>query len=106
MEEQDGLKNDVITLGNAFVEDVQVRVGEVDIHYLTGLKKFFYNLFGRYKQHRTNNLCHSKACFTTTYLLFPEITSSMQVAGSRHMHVQPTAIARRRAGISKGSKLA
>ena len=35
-----------------------------------------------------------------------QIPSSTKVAGSRHMHVQPTAIARRRDGISNGSKLA
>ena len=38
MEEQDKLKQDVLTLGNAFIEDVQDRMGQMDIQYLTGLK--------------------------------------------------------------------
>lgn len=32
--------------------------------------------------------------------------SSSQVAGTRHMHVQPTAICRRREGVTKGSQMA
>ena len=35
------LKQDVLTLGNAFIEDVQDRMGQMDIQYLIGLKNFF-----------------------------------------------------------------
>ena len=41
MDEQDKLKQDVLALGNVFIEDVQDRMGQMDIQYLTGLKKFF-----------------------------------------------------------------
>ena len=39
MEEQEKLKVDIVTLGNAFVEDVQQRMAQMDMQYLTGLKK-------------------------------------------------------------------
>ena len=106
MEEQDKLKSDVITLGNAFVEDVQVRINEVDIQYLTGLKKFFTTYLDTInKTEPTTSATPKLASLLHTYFS-QKLPSSMQVAGSRHMHVQPTAIARRRDGISKGSKLA
>ena len=38
MEEKDKLKQDVLTLGNAFIEDFQERITQVDTQYLTGLK--------------------------------------------------------------------
>ena len=41
MDEQYKLKQDVLTLGNTFIEDVQDRMGQMDVQYLTGLKKFF-----------------------------------------------------------------
>ena len=41
MEEKDKLKQDVLTLGNAFIEDFQERITQVDTQYLTGLKNFF-----------------------------------------------------------------
>ena len=39
-EEQETLKQDVMTLGNAFIEDVQDRTQHLDMQYLTGLKRF------------------------------------------------------------------
>ena len=41
IEEQEKLNSDVVTLGNAFIEDVQERMAQMDTQYLTGLKKFF-----------------------------------------------------------------
>ena len=38
MDEQDKLKQDILTLGN---EDIQDRMGQMVIQYLIGLKKFF-----------------------------------------------------------------
>ena len=40
-----------------------------------------------------------------TYFSQPS-SSATQVAGTRRMHVQPTAISRRREGVTKGSKMA
>ena len=106
MEKQDGLKNDVIKFGNAFVEDVQVRVGEVDIQYLTGLKKCFTTYLDTINNTEPTTSATPKLASLLHTYYSQKSPSSMQVAGSRHMHVQPTAIARLRAGISKGSKLA
>ena len=36
MEEKDKLKQDILTLGKAFIEDFQERITQVDIQYLTG----------------------------------------------------------------------
>ena len=36
MEEKDKLKQDILTLGNAFIEDFQERITQVDIQYLAG----------------------------------------------------------------------
>ena len=41
MDNQEKLKQDVLTLGNAFIEDVQERIGQMDTQYLTGLQKMF-----------------------------------------------------------------
>ena len=41
LEEHKKLQHEVITLGNTFIEDVQERIKQVDIQYLSGLKKFF-----------------------------------------------------------------
>ena len=40
MEEKDKLKQDVLTLGNAFIEDFLERITQVDTQYLTGLKNY------------------------------------------------------------------
>ena len=41
MEEKVKLKQDILTLGNAFIEVFQERITQVDTQYLTGLKKIF-----------------------------------------------------------------
>ena len=74
IEEQDKLK-DVLTLGNVFIEDVQDRMEQMDIQYLTRLKKSF-----------------------TVYMDTVNHTEPAKIAGTRRMHVQPTAIFRRREG--------
>ena len=52
----------------------------------------------------TPKLDHSYM-FVHTY--FSQLSSSItQIAGTRHMHVQPIAISRRREGITKASKMA
>ena len=105
MDEQEKLKLDVITLGNAFIEDVQERMAQMDIQYLTGLKKFFTV----YMETVTNTEPAVSATPILSSLLhtyFSKQPSSIQVAGTRLMHVQPTAISRRRGGVTKGSKMA
>ena len=105
MDEQEKLKLDVVTLGNAFIEDVQERMAQMDTQYLTGLKKFFTV----YIDTVTNTEPAVSATPQLSSLLhtyFSKQSSSIQVAGTRRMHVQPTAISRRREGVTKGSKMA
>lgn len=106
MDEQDKLKQDVLTLGNAFIEDVQDRMGQMDIQYLTGLKKFFTVHMDTIKNTEPAVSATPKlSSLLHTYFSQPS-SSATQVAGTRRMHVQPTAISRRREGVTKGSKMA
>ena len=68
MEEQEKLKLDVITLGNAFIEDVQERITQMDTPYLTGLKQFF-SVHGNCCNYRTSSFSYSKTFITTAHLL-------------------------------------
>ncbi len=105
MMQQETLQEEVISLGNSFIQDMQDRMQQVEIQYLTGLKKFFTVYLDTVeKTEPTNSATPRLASLLHTY--FSPQLSSGQVAGTRHMKVQPTAISRRRAGISKGSKLA
>ena len=81
IEVQDKLK-DVLTLGNVFIEDVQYRMQQMDIQYLTGLKKSF-----------------------TVYMDTVNHIEPAKIAGTRHMHVQPTAISQSREGVTKWHKV-
>ena len=45
VEEQEKLKQGVLTLGMAFIEDVQERMKQMDVQYLTGLKKFLQSIW-------------------------------------------------------------
>ena len=106
LDEQDKLKTDVLTLGNAFIEDMQDRMGEMDIQYLTGLKKFFTIYMDTVKSTEPAVSATPKLTSLLHTYFSQSSSSTSQVAGTRHMHVQPTAIARRREGLTKGSKMA
>ena len=97
LDEQDNLKQDVLTLGNTFIEDVlQDRMGQMDIQYLTGLKKFFTVYMDTVKDTEPAVSATPKlSSLLHTYFSQPS-SSATQVAG---MHVQPTAISRRREGV-------
>ena len=58
MEEKDKLKQDILTLGNAFIEDFQERITQVDTQYLIG-PKIIYSISGHSYKHRTSSLCCS-----------------------------------------------
>ena len=108
MDEQDKLKQDVLTLGNAFIEDVQDRMGQMDIQYLTGLKKFFTVYMDTVKNTEPAVSATTKlsSLLHTYFSQSSSSTAQVHVAGTRRMHVQPTAISRRREGVPKGSKMA
>ena len=81
------------------------RLQQMDTQYLTGLKKFFTV----YMDTVTNTEPSTSATPRLSSLLhtyFSSTPSSAQVAGTRRMHVQPTAISRRREGVTRGSKMA
>ena len=73
MDDQEKLKQDVLTLGNAFVEDVRERMGQMDTQYLTGLQNFYSIYYGHRNEYRTNSLRYSKTCIATSYLLFSTV---------------------------------
>ena len=59
MDEQDKLKQDVLALGNIFIEDVQDRMGQMDFQYLTRLR-ILYSLHGCSKKYRTSSFSYSE----------------------------------------------
>lgn len=99
MEEQEKLKEDVITLGNAFMEDIQERVQQMNTPYLSGLKKFFTIYMDTVTD--TEPAVSATPKLTSLLHTYFSRSSPTQVAGTRNIHVQPTAIARRREGIAK-----
>lgn len=102
--EQDELKEDVIDLGVAFFHDIEERIEEMDQQYLTGLKRFFTV----YLETVERNEPASSSTPQLSSLLHTYFTksSTVHVAGSRRMHVQPTAISRRRKGLTRGNQMA
>ena len=106
MDEQDKLKQDVLTLGNAFIEDVQERIGQMDTQYLTGLKKFLTVYMDTVKNTEPAVSATPKLASLLHTYFSPSSASTTPVAGTWCMHVQPTAISRRREGVTKGSKMA
>ena len=106
IDEQDKLKQDVLTLGNAFIEDVQGRMGQMDIQYLTGLKKFFTVYMDTVSNAEPAVSATPKLASLLHTYFSQSSSSATKVAGTRCMHVQPTAISRRREGVTKGNKMA
>ena len=103
--EQEKLKLDVIKLGNAFIEDVQERLTQMDTQYLSGLKKFFTVYMETVKSTEPAVSATPKLS-SLLNIYFSKSPSPTQVAGTRCMHVQPTAVSRRRDGVPKGCKMA
>ena len=62
------------------------------------------SVHGNCHKYRTSSFSYSNTFITTAH--FSKQPSSIQVAGTRIMHVQPTALSRRREGITKVSKMA
>ena len=94
-----------MALGNAFIEDFQERITQVDTQYLTGLKKYLQ----LYQDTVTNTKPAVSATPKLASLLhtyFSVQPLQTRVPGTRCMYVQPTAISRRREGVAKGNKMA
>ncbi len=104
IDEGEALQEDVGSLCRKFIEDVQSRMQDFDIQYLTGLKKFFSTYMGIInKVEPINSATPRLASLLHTYF---SSNNSSKVAGTRQIAIQPTAVSRRRSGISRGSKLA
>ncbi len=69
---------------------------DFDIHYLTGLKKFFNTIINKIEP------LNSAKPRLASLLHFPSNNSS-KVAGIHQIAVQPTAVSRRSSGISNSS---
>ena len=86
MQEQETLEQEVITLGNKFIDDVQERVKQVDYQYLNGLKNFFTVYLDTVaKAEPTNSATPRLATLLHTYFSTPSVSST--VTGTRHMKV-------------------
>ena len=89
-------------MGSKFLEE---RAKEIEIQYLNGLKKFFTVYLDTVASTEPAISATPKlASLLHTY--FSPQCSSIGIAGTKLMKVQPTAISQRQPGISKGSKLA
>ena len=105
-EKQRVLQEEVLRLSAAFVEDVEKRVKQSDAQYITGLKKLFTLYMDTVKDTEPHISATPKlATLLHTYFTPSQSSSTQVAAGVRHMRVQPTAISRRRKGVSKGNKL-
>ena len=106
MNEHSELQSDVVKLCNSFVEDVGERMKTLDIQYLTGLKTFFTVYLETIDSAEpTCSATPKLSSLLHTYFSNTKKSLSL-VAGTRKINVQPTAISRRREGITKGSRMA
>ena len=76
----------------------------MDTQYLTGLKKFFTLCLDTIRN--TEPAISATPKLASILHAYSQQSTVTRIAGTRHMHVQPTAISRRREGLTKGSKLA
>lgn len=104
-DQNDQLKQEVIELGDAFCKDARERIQTMDIQFLTGLKKFFKVYMETVNQSEPT-ICATPKLSSLLHTYFSKSKSTTNVAGSRHMHVQPTAVSRRREGVTRGNKMA
>ena len=103
MEEHGELQSEIVRLCNSFVEDLGERMKTLDVQYPTGLKKFF----SIYLETIESIEPTSSATPKLSSLYFSTTQKALSsVAGTRKMHVQPTAISRRCQGVTKGSHMA
>ena len=70
MEEKDKLKQDVLTLGNAFIEDFLERITQVDTQYLTGLKNYLQYIWTQLQTQNQQSLLllSLQHCYIHTFL--------------------------------------
>ena len=88
MEEREKL---IMTLGNAFVEDGQERTQQLDIQYLTGLKKFF--IWTQSQTQNQQSLLHQNLHHCYTLILSKVLLSSSWYkthACSANCHIKTT----------------
>ena len=100
------LKDRVIQLRNDFISDVDSRIEQMDTQYLNGLCKFFTVYTDTIKKSEPVNSATPQLSSLLHSYFVKNQPASTCIAGTRRIKVQPTAIARRREGIARGSQYA
>ena len=95
IKEHGELHSEIVRLCHSFMEDVGERLKTLDVQYLTGLKKLFSVYLETVESiEPTSSAIPKLSSLLHTYFSTTKTLSS--VAGTTKMHVQPTAISRRR----------
>ena len=98
-------KKGVKELMHKFVADIDSHIEQLDTQYLDGLHKFFTTYLDTVE--RTEPMTSTTPHLSTLlHTYFKKPSSMTSNAGCRQIHVQPTALSRRREGIPKGSQRA
>ena len=100
--EHDAMKDEIKQLSSQFVSDVEQRIQQLDTQYLTGIKKFFQVYIGTIHSLEPNT-CATPHLASLLHTYFNKHIPN--IAGTRTIGVQPTALSRRR-HMARGSKLA
>ena len=81
------------------MEDVCERTKQMDTRYLLGLKKFF-SVYLDTVSNTEPEVSAAPKLITLLHTYFSKFETKLICAGSRRIHVQPTAVARQREGVS------
>ena len=96
------LKESVVQLRNEFLSDIDSRIEQMDTNYLNGLSKFLTSYMDTVKKiEPVNSATPQLSSLLHSHYVKPATTC---IAGTRRITVQPTALARRRSGIARGSQ--
>ena len=102
IQEHDAMKDEIKQLSSQFVSDVEQRIQQLDMQYLTGIKKFFQVYIGTIHSLEPNT-CTTPHLASLLHTYFNKHIPN--IAGTRTISVQPTALSRRQR-MARGSKLA
>ena len=89
------LKDRVIQLQNEFISDIDSRIEQMDTQYLNGLCKFFTAYTDTVKKSEPVTSATPQLSSLLHSYFVKNQPASTTIAGSRHIKVQPTTIARR-----------
>ena len=96
------LKESVVQLRNEFISDIDSRIEQMDTNYISSLNKFLTRYMDTVKKiEPLNSATPQLSSLLHSHFAKTETTC---IAGTRRITVQPTALARRRSGIARGSQ--